>query len=105
SSGIGKAIALGLAAQGASLCLVGRKLETLQSVANVANGNASRNYCYRADLSGDGELEEVVRGIQRDVGFVDILVHGAGVIWLGPLEAATAEQMDGHYRINLRAPY
>jgi NADP-dependent 3-hydroxy acid dehydrogenase YdfG len=105
SSGIGKAIALGLAAQGASLCLVGRKLETLQSVANVANGKASRSYCYQADLSVDGELQELIAGIQRDVDSVDILVHGAGVIWLGPLEAATAEQMDGHYRTNLRAPY
>src|SRR4030095_14958846 len=94
SSGIGKAIALGLAAQGASLCLVGRNLETLQSVADAANGKASRNYCDQADLSVDGELEELIAGIQRDVGSVDILVHGAGVIWLGPVEAATAEQLE-----------
>ena len=105
SSGIGKAIALGLAAQGASLCLVGRNLETLQSVADAAKGKAPRNYCYQADLSVDRELEELIASIKRDVESVDILVHGAGVIWLGALEAATAEQMDGHYKTNVRAPY
>jgi len=105
SSGIGKAIALGLAAQGASLCLVGRKLETLQSVADAAKGKASRNYCYQTDLSVDGEVDKLISDINRHVQSVDILVHGAGVIWLGPLETATANQLDGHYKINLRAPY
>jgi NADP-dependent 3-hydroxy acid dehydrogenase YdfG len=105
SSGIGKAIALGLAAQGASLCLVGRKLETLQSVADAAKGKASQNHCYQADLAVDREVDELIANIKRDIQSVDILVHSAGVIWLGPLEAATADQLDGHYRTNLRAPY
>ncbi len=60
SSGIGKAIALGLAAQGTRLCLVGRKLETLQSVAEAAKGKASQNYCYQADLAVDREVDELV---------------------------------------------
>jgi NADP-dependent 3-hydroxy acid dehydrogenase YdfG len=105
SSGIGKAIALGLAAQGASLCLVGRKLETLQSVADAANGKASQHYCYQADLAVDREVDELIANIKRDIQVVDILVHSAGVIWLGPLEAATAGQLDRHYKTNLRAPY
>lgn len=105
SSGIGKAIALGLAAQGASLCLVGRRLETLQSVADAAKGPGAQNFCYRADLAVDREVDELVARIKRDIRSVDILVHSAGVIWLGPLEAATAGQLDGHYKTNLRAPY
>jgi NADP-dependent 3-hydroxy acid dehydrogenase YdfG len=105
SSGIGKAIALGLAAQGASLCLVGRKLETLQSVADAAKGKASQHYCYQADLAVDREVDELIADIKRDIQAVDILVHSAGVIWLGPLEAASADQLDGHYKTNLRAPY
>jgi NADP-dependent 3-hydroxy acid dehydrogenase YdfG len=105
SSGIGKAIALGLAAQGARLCLVGRKLETLQSVAAAAKGKASQHHCYRADLAVDREVDELVSSIMRDIRCVDILVHGAGVIEAGPIESATADQLDGHYKTNLRAPY
>ena len=105
SSGIGKAIALGLAAQGARLCLVGRNLETLQSVTDAAKGKASQHYCYQADLAVDCEVDELIANIKRDIQSVDILVHSAGVIWLSPLEAATADQLDGHYKTNLRAPY
>ena len=105
SSGIGKAIALGLAGQGTTLCLVGRKLETLLVVADAAKGKAPKTYCYQADLAVDREVEELIANIKRDVQSVDILVHSAGVIWLGSLEAAKADQLDGHYKTNLRAPY
>jgi NADP-dependent 3-hydroxy acid dehydrogenase YdfG len=105
SSGIGRAIAMGLAAQGASLCLVGRKLETLQSVAGAPEGETSRHRCYPADLALDRDVDELIAAIRRDVQTVDILVHSAGVIWLGPLETATAEQLDGQYKTNVRAPY
>lgn len=105
SSGIGRAIAIALAAQGASLCLVGRKLETLQSVADAAEGEASRHRCYQADLAVARRVDELIAAIKRDTKSVDILVHGAGVIWLGPLETATAEQLDAHYQTNVRAPY
>lgn len=105
SSGIGRAIALGLAAQGASLCLIGRKLETLQLVAGAANGHASPHHCYQCDLAVDREVDDLVAHIRRDIQHVDMLVHGAGVIWLGPLEAVTAERLDHHYQVNVRAPY
>ena len=105
SSGIGRAIALELAAAGASLCLVGRQLETLHLVADAATGQASQVRCYRADLAVDREIDTLASDILRDVGSVDVLVHSAGVIHLGPLEAATADELDSHYRTNLRAPY
>lgn len=105
SSGIGKAIALRLAEEGASLCLVGRKLETLQSVAEAAKGNASQHRCYQADLAVDREVDQLVADIKRDRQLVDVLVHSAGVMRSGALEAATAGQLDEHYRVNLRAPY
>jgi len=105
SSGIGKAIALGLAEQGAVLCLVGRKLEALQSVADEAKGKAPQTYCYQADLSVDREVQQLIANIKRDIKAVDVLVHSAGAIWLGPLETATTDQLDGHYKTNLRAPY
>jgi NADP-dependent 3-hydroxy acid dehydrogenase YdfG len=105
SSGIGKAIALALGARGAGLCLVGRQLETLHSVADAARSKASQIRCYRADLAVDCEVDALAADILRDVRSVDILVHSAGVIRLGPLEAATADQLDSHYKTNVRAPY
>ncbi len=105
SSGIGKAMALKLAAQGVSLCLIGRQLETLQQVAQAAPPQASYIRCYQADLTVEHEVDQLIAGIQRDVQAVDLLVHAAGALSWGPLETAPASELDSHYKTNVRAPY
>ena len=50
SSGIGKSIALELAKQEVTLCLLGRNLESLETVADIANQTTRRVYCYRVDF-------------------------------------------------------
>lgn len=105
SSGIGKAIALGLAAQGAVLGLVGRKLETLEAVAESAREAASQVLCYRADLTSDDDIQDLVACLRRDFDYIDVLTHSAGVIAMGRLESARVQDLDWQYRINVRAPY
>ena len=105
SSGIGKAIALGLAVQGARLCLVGRKRETLEAVAESTLTLAPRMHCYRADLTQDNDIWELAAYLQRDFGGVDVLAHSAGVLSLSRLETASVEELDWHYGTNVRAPY
>jgi NADP-dependent 3-hydroxy acid dehydrogenase YdfG len=105
SSGIGKAIALGLATQGAISCLVGRNREALQAVAESAREAAQRMRCYRADLTVDADVHELVTQLRRDCDHIDVLIHGAGLIINGPLEAAPVEDLDLQYRTNVRAPY
>jgi NADP-dependent 3-hydroxy acid dehydrogenase YdfG len=105
SSGIGKAIALGLAAHGATLCLIGRRLEMLQRVAASAQATASRVVCYGADLTRDEEIGELTAGLERDFRTLDALIHCAGVYSLGRIEAAPVEDFDRQYRTNVRAPY
>lgn len=105
SSGIGRAIALELAAQGAILCLLGRRAEALQAVAGIALQSTAQARCYCADLAMDDEVRQVVAQLERDPGQVDLLIHSAGAISLGRLESASIEDLDWQYRINVRAPY
>ncbi len=105
SSGIGKAITLELAAQGATLCLVGRKLATLEAVAERAHTMAPQVRCYRADLTLDKDIRELTARLQQDFGYIDMLIHSAGVISLGQLEVAPVEDFDWQYRTNVRVPY
>lgn len=104
SSGIGRAIALALAASGARLCLVGRKRETLQAVARAAGGEGAQHRCYEADLAVHTAVQRLLEMMARDLSAVDILVHGAGVIGRGTVEAG-ANDLDDQYMVNLRAPY
>ena len=105
SSGIGRAIALGLAAEGATLCLVGRRVEALEAVAESARAGASRVAVCRADLTRDHETLQLAARLPRDVGPVDILVHAAGVISRGLIEQAAVEDFDTQFRTNVRAAY
>jgi NADP-dependent 3-hydroxy acid dehydrogenase YdfG len=102
SSGIGRAIAVALAATGTSLALVGRRADALREVAGQA---ATRAETYVLDLTDDDELAALAARIQDDFGGLDVLVHSAGAVALGPVSSAPVADLDTQYRVNLRAPY
>ncbi len=105
SSGVGKAIALRLAVEGATLCLVGRNLGALEAVARAARESALQAACYRVDLTLDRDIQEFATRLQKDFSYINILIHSAGVISLGATVAAPIEDFDLQYRTNVRAPY
>lgn len=108
SSGIGKAIALSLSSQGASLCLVGRNTAILQGAAEHVksiNRAASLVKTYQVDLKIDGEIHLLREQIQKDFGSIDVLIHSAGLFYMGKVEQASAQCFDEQYQLNVRAPY
>jgi len=105
SSGIGKAITLGLAAQGATVCLVGRRLDALEEVGEIARETSPRVLVHQADLTMDEDIRDLGMRLHDEVGRVDILVHSAGVISLGHVETTSVKDFDWQYSVNVRAPY
>lgn len=102
SRGIGKAIALKLASEGASLCLIGRNLEGLRETACQAGVPA---HLYRTDLSVPDEVETLVGRLQADLVRVDILVHNAAIYDFGSIEQVSVEEFDHLFAVNVRAPF
>jgi short-subunit dehydrogenase len=105
SSGIGKAIALGFAARKAKICIVGRNSKRLDEVAKAARTLATDICCYRVDLSLYKEITKLSKHITDDHRQVNVLIHSAGVIKLGPVESTRVADLDWQYRTNIRAPY
>lgn len=108
SRGIGAAIALALAADGARLCLVGRDEAALLAVAQQAGGSregAGQHLCLQAELAEEADVERLAATLQRELPSVDVLVHAAGVLHRAPFADAPAAQFDAQYRINVRAPF
>jgi NADP-dependent 3-hydroxy acid dehydrogenase YdfG len=105
SSGIGKAIALGLGRRGATLCLVGRHPETLKSVSKRMQTRDAPICSYIADLMVDQDILRLSQQIEEDFHRVDILVHSAGVISVAKVEAASIDDFDRQYRTNVHAPF
>ena len=66
SSGIGRATALSLAQQGATVCLVARRIEQLKAIALVSRAVPPVLLPYQADLSEDRDLDRLVTRLRAD---------------------------------------
>jgi NAD(P)-dependent dehydrogenase (short-subunit alcohol dehydrogenase family) len=105
SSGIGRAIALALAGQGALTCLVGRRHDALEETAAAVRDRGGRSRVYRADWTSDQDLQGLVQSIRRHHGRLDVLVLCGGTMFHGRIAEAPLEHLDQQYRSNLRGPY
>ena len=105
SSGIGRAIALGLAREGTTLCLLGRDKERLLGTAKTARNSSPKVTVYQVDLSSEQDLSCLILRLEQELEHVDVLVHAAGDIVLGDMNSSTIDDLDRQYKVNLRAPY
>src|SRR5438874_2697252 len=88
--GIGKAIALGLAEDGADIAVNYRRdadaaQETVKEIENIGR----RAYAYAASVDDDAQCEQLVAQTIADLGKVDILVNNAGIASRGQTVADT----------------
>jgi NADP-dependent 3-hydroxy acid dehydrogenase YdfG len=104
SSGIGRAIALALARQGAQLWVVGRNSDTLAETVAAAR-EFSEVKEFEIDLTVEEGLKPLLGRLEKEVGRLDILVHSAGVIHNELMSRAHIENLDLQYATNVRAPY
>ena len=101
TSGIGKAAAVQLATQGATVIVHGRDAARgAVVVAEIQNGGGSARFV-SADL---GEPAEALR-LAEEAGDVDILVNNAGFAWFGPSAELDAKTLDQLFAANVQAPY
>jgi NAD(P)-dependent dehydrogenase (short-subunit alcohol dehydrogenase family) len=101
TSGIGRAAALQLAAQGATVIVHGRDANRGAAVvAEIENTGGTARFV-GADL---GEPAEALR-LAAEVGDVDILVNNAGFAWFGPTAKLDAKTLDQLFAANVQAPY
>lgn len=83
SKGIGKAIALGLAAEGVNVAMLARTAATLEAAADeIARSTGARTLALTADIRDDAAVAAAVERAHRELGTVHILVNNAG----GPIK-------------------
>jgi len=92
TSGIGRAIALGLADAGADVVVTGRRAANIEAVAAEIESRGRRTLRIPADVSATSELEQVRDGCVETFGRLDIMVYAAGTTKRVPtLEMAEAD--------------
>ena len=103
SSGIGRATARQLAAEGASVALVARRRDRLEELAAEIRAGGGRALAVETDLA---EREQAGNAVQRTVdelGRLDTVVNNAGVMLLGPALASPAVDWDRMITLNIQA--
>jgi NAD(P)-dependent dehydrogenase (short-subunit alcohol dehydrogenase family) len=104
ASGIGRAIALTLAREGAALHLLDVNEQALAEVVAEVKRFGTEAVGARVDLSRPEQVSAAVREVLEHWGHIDLLVNNAGVAYYGATERMTAEQWDWLLSINLLAP-
>jgi 3-oxoacyl-[acyl-carrier protein] reductase len=104
ASGIGRAIALALARQGADLFLVDIDETNLRASAFAAETFGSKAVVDVCDLSQTAQVTATANRCRATFGGLDILVNSAGIVHYGPGDELTSERWHGLMSVNLFAP-
>jgi 3-oxoacyl-[acyl-carrier protein] reductase len=103
--GIGKAIALSFAREGAKVALVDvdrEKLEVLKNEIGKKNGNVIAFPC---DITKSVEVKALVNQVRNAFDRIDVLVNNAGIIRRGTIETVTEEDWDRVIEVNLKGTF
>jgi short-subunit dehydrogenase len=101
ASGIGRAIALRLAAEGANLWLVDIDDARLRTVVDECRLAGVDVIGRRTDVAQPGQVSSTVAAVLARWGGIDILVNNAGITYYGHIETMAAEHWDRLMRVNL----
>ncbi|RYZ94463.1 MAG: glucose 1-dehydrogenase [Sphingobacteriaceae bacterium] len=100
-SGIGNAIAVLFAAQGATVHIIELNAEAAKNTIDeikAANGTA---YAYGCDIAN----QQLILDVFNSIGVIDILVNNAGIAHIGNLEKTTEEDITRIFNVNVKGAY
>jgi short-subunit dehydrogenase len=102
SRGIGRALAVELAARGARLGLIARDKEELQQVVgHLAPPAEGEHLALAADVGRRSQVERAIQRFAKGAGGLDLLVANAGVAHYAPLAGTEAEQAEEMVKVNV----
>lgn len=105
-SGIGKAIAMLFAANGAKVVLADVHQINIEAVAKNIETSGGTALCFAADISREGDIDQLIDFTVRNYKTLDILVNNAGIMdSFTPVEDVSNELWDRVMGVNLNGPF
>ena len=103
--GLGRAVALELAAEGTRVFAVSLVRAQLDELTEVADASSLPVEAIEADVGDEEDTRRVAELVLAHATTLDILVNNAGVISVKPIEETEPDEWDRILRTNLRGPY
>jgi NAD(P)-dependent dehydrogenase (short-subunit alcohol dehydrogenase family) len=101
TTGLGKAIALGLAAAGADVVATSRRIDQVVMVAREIEALERRTMRVTCDVSRESEVVVLQQALREKFGKTDILVNAAGITDKAPTEELSDEDWERVMNVNL----
>jgi 3-oxoacyl-[acyl-carrier protein] reductase len=105
ASGLGRAIALLFAKEGADIAIIDLKAEAAEAVAREARDLGRRALAVAADVADETQVRQAMEVIVRELGEPDILVNNAGIDTTSIVEEMPTAMWDDMIRINLKSVF
>jgi len=103
--GMGRAIALALAREGANVVVSDISQEDCQKVVDEIEKLGRKGLALKCDVSSSDDVENMVKRTVAEFGRVDILVNNAGILTFKPFLELTDEDWDKTLNVNLRGQF
>ena len=104
-TGIGKAIALAFAREGARVAAAGRRLERVAEVAAEIEKQGGTALALPCDATRAKEAEQAVKDTAKKFGRLDVLVNNAGMLSVAAIDQVSEEEWDQVMTVNVKGPF
>jgi len=105
SRGIGRAISIALAGQGATVVLAARALEKLKETAKQVTEAGGKAETVVTELTEEESIKNLVKVTGDKFGNLDILINNAGITHSAEFEQTQTADWDRCHQVNARAPF
>jgi NAD(P)-dependent dehydrogenase (short-subunit alcohol dehydrogenase family) len=106
SSGMGKAIAILFAQQGASVVVADLRVEEVNQVVNSIKNDGGKASGFLCDVANESDVTQLVEAVMKEYGALDILVNNAGIMDdFYPVDQVTNEQWNRVMGVNVNGPF
>lgn len=103
-SGIGKAIAVVFAKQGASVNILDMDEQGATNVVNEITADGGKAKFFKCDVSKQADVKQIVDGIATS-GAIDILINNAGIAHIGTADTTAETDFDRLVNVNVKGVY
>jgi NAD(P)-dependent dehydrogenase (short-subunit alcohol dehydrogenase family) len=104
-TGIGKAVALAFAREGAKVAVAGRRVDKLQEVVGEIKAQRREGVAIVCDVARAADANSAVKQVVERFGLLNVLVNNAGMVSATTVESIKEEEWDQLMSINLKGPF